>query len=363
MTPKLSVSQFVAVTNQMLEYAYPSVQVEGEVSGFKVNQGKYVFFDLKDATASVGCFMMLWQMRTPLQDGMKVVVQARPKLTQWGKFSLTVDNFSLSGEGDIKKSLELLRQKLTKEGLFDISRKRPLPDEIVKIAVVSSKDAAGYADFIKILNERWGGLEIQLAHVQVQGEGAADQIIKAMGYFNAQPNLADVLVLIRGGGSKQDLAAFNDELLVRAVAASRLPVITGIGHETDETLADLVADKVASTPSNAAQLITHDKNTEMAFVNHATVRLTEVIAKAIDSKRTELRADIGELGQYMTQQLNVKLDYVKQQIRLAEQLNPENTLKRGYALLTGSVVSGGVVNITTYDKLITAEVKNVTKRK
>ena len=363
MTPKFSVSQFINLTNQTLEFAYPSVQVVGEVSSFKVNQDKYVFFDLKDETASVNCFMMLWQLRTPLQDGMKVIVSAKPKLTQWGKFSLTVDSFSLSGEGDIKKSLELLRQKLAREGLFDISRKRSLPDDIHKIAVVSSKTAAGWADFTKILNERWGGLEVQLANVQVQGEGAADQIIRAISYFNSQPNLADVLVLIRGGGSRQDLMAFNDELLARAIAASRLPVITGIGHEIDESLADLTADVVASTPSNAAQLITRDKHAETAYIDSAIARLSVTIIKSLNEALNEQVSNANGLGQQLIQRIGLAVNSIEQQNKLIEQLNPENVLKRGYALLTGKLTLGDVVDITTYDKLISAEVKHVAKRR
>ena len=117
---RLGVSDFIALTNQTLEYAYPTVEVEGEVASFKVNQGKYVFFDLKDESASVGCFMTVWQLRVPVEDGMKVIVTATPKLTQWGKFSLTVRAIRPSGEGSLKKSFELLRAKLEKEGLFAV---------------------------------------------------------------------------------------------------------------------------------------------------------------------------------------------------------------------------------------------------
>ena len=362
MTPKLSVSQFIDLTNQTLDFAYPTVLVEGEVSSFKVNQGKYVFFDLKDDDSSVGCFMMLWQLRTPLKDGMRVVVRARPKLTQWGKFSLTVDSFSLSGEGDIKKSFELLKKKLTKEGLFDVSRKRPLPSEIHKIAVISSRDAAGYTDFIKILDERWGGLEVELAHVQVQGDSAADQIIRAISYFNEQLDLADVLVVIRGGGSQQDLAAFNDEPLVRAVAASRLPVVTGIGHESDESLVDLVADVIASTPSNAAQIITRDRQAEISYVNSAISRLPNIITNDIAAKESSAYADIEGLEVHLVRQIDLLSSTVQQQREVAEQLNPESVIKRGYALMSGAIKQGSVVDITTYDKLIKAEVKDVKKR-
>src|SRR5674476_1567979 len=177
---RLSVSDFIAVTNQTLEYAYPSVEIEGEVASFKVSQGKFIFFDLKDSGGSVGCFMTVWQLRVPIEDGMKVIVTATPKLTQWGKFSLTVKAVRPSGEGALKKSFEILKSKLDKEGLFALERKRPLPAVPSHIAVISSTQAAGYADFIKILNDRWGGVLIDVANVQVQGTSAPDQIIRAI---------------------------------------------------------------------------------------------------------------------------------------------------------------------------------------
>jgi exodeoxyribonuclease VII large subunit len=281
--PIFNVSDLLASLNQTLEYAYPAVDVEGEVASFKVNQGKFVFFDLKDASGSVGCFMTVWQLRMPIEDGMKVIVRATPKLTAWGKFSLTIQSIRPSGEGSIKKSYELLKAKLDSEGLFSPDRKRTLPPLPAHIAVISSTQAAGYADFITIINERWGGLTIEVAHTQVQGEGAADQMIRALEYFNSQQSLPEVIVLIRGGGSADDLAAFNDETLVRAIAASRVPTVVGVGHEIDETLADFVADVRAATPSNAAQIIVPDKRELVQQARHA-VRLVAIKAEqAVDS--------------------------------------------------------------------------------
>jgi exodeoxyribonuclease VII large subunit len=257
---RLTVSDFVALTNQTLEYAYPSIEIEGEVASFKVNQGKFVFFDIKDADSSVGCFMTVWQLRVPIEDGMKVIITATPKLTQWGKFSLTVKAVRPSGEGALEKSFELLKAKLDGEGLFALDRKRMMPSIPYHIAVISSTQAAGYADFVKILNERFGGLKVDVAHVQVQGVDAPDQMIRALNYINTRDELPEVIVIIRGGGSADDLSAFNDERLVRAIAASRVPTLVGVGHEVDESLADLVADVRASTPSNAAQLLVPDRN-------------------------------------------------------------------------------------------------------
>ena len=159
-----SVSDFIATSNDIFEKSFPSVLIEGEISSFKVNQNKFVFFDLKDEESVLGCFMTVWQLRFPLEDGMKVIAQVKPKLTNWGKFSLTVEKITPKGEGSLKKSLEILKEKLTREGLFDENRKRRIPQDLQKVAVISSTQAAGYADFIKIINERWGGLKIIGTH-------------------------------------------------------------------------------------------------------------------------------------------------------------------------------------------------------
>src|SRR6185503_4885736 len=202
----LQVSDLLALINQTLEYAYPSVIVQGEVSSCKVSKGKFVFFDLKDDEGAVGCFMMAYGLRQPLEDGMRVQVIAQPKLTAWGKFSLTVREVMPVGEGSIKRAFEMLRAKLDKEGLFDPARKRMLPRIPRRIGLIASVESAGYADFIKILNHRWGGVDVTVADVQVQGMGAAEQIIGALAHFNQQAEPPETLVLVRGGGSADDLA-------------------------------------------------------------------------------------------------------------------------------------------------------------
>ena len=334
---RFSVSDFIAVTNQTLEYAYPSVEVEGEVASFKVNQGKFIFFDIKDAGGSVGCFMTVWQMRVPIEDGMKVIVTAVPKLTQWGKFSLTVKAVRPSGEGALKKSFELLKAKLNAEGLFAPERKRPLPAIPQRIAVISSTQSAGYGDFIKIINDRWGGLHVDVGHVQVQGADAPDQMIRALNYFNSREELAEVIVIIRGGGSADDLSAFNDEQLIRAIATSRIPTLVGVGHEVDESLADLAADVRASTPSNAAQILVPDRNEIIRAVLAGALERTD---DAIDERVDELRS----------------------LRRVLVQLNPQTVLQRGYALIRGVVEVGQVIEVETNQSIIKAEVKHVTSK-
>ncbi|HCR56082.1 TPA: exodeoxyribonuclease VII large subunit [Candidatus Saccharibacteria bacterium] len=358
-TVRLSVSDFVALTNQTLEYAYPSVEVEGEVSSFKVNQQKFVFFDVKDDNSSVGCFMTIWQLRQPIEDGMRVIVTATPKLTNWGKFSLTVRAIRPSGEGSLKKSFELLKAKLEKEGLFALERKRTLPPLPKHIAVVSSTQAAGYADFIKILDDRFGGLHIEVAHVQVQGEVAADQMIRAIKYFNTQEELADVLVLIRGGGSADDLSSFNDELLVREVAASRIPVLTGIGHETDESLVDLAADVRGATPSNAAQILVPDKREIVQQVRHLVRGIIPTVEHAIELEQQQLRQVLEASMQVFHSRIELAENERNTLERVLAQLDPRAVLARGYSIVRGKIEVGQHIEIEQLTKHITAEVTNV----
>lgn len=358
----LSVSDFIALTNQILDTAFPVVTIEGEVSSYKVNQGKYVFFDLKDASGTVGCFMSLYSLRTPLEDGMKVIVTAQPKLTQWGKFSLTIKSYRPSGEGSLKKSFELLKAKLDTEGLFAPERKRSLPRVPRKVAVISSTQAAGYGDFIKILNERWGGLTVDVAHVQVQGAVAPDQIIAALRYFNGLEELPEVIVLIRGGGSADDLAIFNDEPLVRAIAESRVPVLTGIGHEQDESLADLVADRRASTPSNAAQVLVPDRREIIGSLHVQVAGLRSLMVQSIEHAQVQSRESLAQAFTATKQQLSSAFDRLGI-LRLAvSQVNPENVLKRGYALLRGDQTVGGTLEIETYQAILETEVKHVRQK-
>ena len=357
--PVFSVSDFIAVFNQTLEYAYPSVEIEGEVASFKVNQSKFVFFDLKDKNGSVGCFMTVWQLRTPIEDGMKVIVTATPKLTQWGKFSLTVRAVRPSGEGSIKKSFELLKAKLDKEGLFAAERKRPLPQLPAHIAVISSTQAAGYADFIKILNDRWGGVKVDVAHVQVQGASSPDQMIKALNYFNGREELPEVVVIIRGGGSADDLSAFNDEQLVRAIAASRIPTLVGVGHEVDESLADLAADVRASTPSNAAQILVPDKQELIRAVKYQVSSLLPRVDSAISQQIMKVRDLLAASLELTDEKIDDSYNQLLGVRRVLAELNPQTVLARGYALIRGTPAVGRLIEVETNKSIIKAEVKNV----
>lgn len=359
LTPIFSVSDFLASINQTLEYAYPSVEVEGEVMSFKVSQGKYVFFDLKDSGGSINCFMTVWQLRVPIADGMKVVVRATAKVTQWGKFSLTVQAVRPSGEGSLKKSYELLKEKLEKDGLFAVERKRPLPVLPQHIAVISSTQSAGYADFIKLINERWGGLLIEVAHTQVQGEGAPDQMIRAIKHFNEQANLPEVLVIIRGGGSADDLSCFNDELLVREIAASRIPTVVGVGHEIDETLADYVADVRAVTPSNAAQIVVPDKREIKVQISSLLERIIARINSGLAESKIFVDNKLYGMFERIEQQHQALSDRLLNAVSLLEAYSPLAVIGRGYAIVRGVVKVGSEIKISTKNSIITAEVKHV----
>lgn len=359
---QLSVSEFIDLTNQVLEGAYPAVAVVGEVASFSVNQGKFVFFDLKDDTGTVGCFMMVYQLRVPIEDGMRVVVTGAPKLTARGRFSITVRSVRPVGEGSLKKSFELLRAKLDAEGLFDPERKRALPAMPARVAVISSTQAAGYADFVEVLGQRWGNVALTVAHTAVQGEGAADQIIRAIEYFNQSAEPAEVLVIVRGGGSADDLAVFNDERLVRAVAGSRVPTLVGIGHEVDTSLVDLAADVRAATPTHAAQLLVPDReaviDTLRAKVRHGAVRSIGDIDAMIEADRRWLSRAIESAEQRLENSLT-DLGHLVSTIRAYD---PQSILARGYAIIRGEHSTGAMIQIETHDEQLTAEVRSVSKK-
>lgn len=331
----LSVSDASDLINETLHAAVPALMIEGEVSGFNVNRGKFVFFDLKDDEALLPCFMMAFNLKFPIEDGMKIRVLVEPGLTAKGRFSLTVRELQPVGEGSLKKAFELLKKQLAAEGLFEPGRKRSLPDYPQKIGVVSSSGAAGWADFTKILNERWGGLYIQLADVTVQGLSAPGEVVRAIEYFNQQSQLVDALVVIRGGGSADDLAAFNHEEVVRAVAGSRIPTVVAIGHETDESLAELAADLRASTPSNAAQLLVPDKREVLRRISDGSRRAEQQIVQLMEAASDDITVIKESLSQALVRYFEAATQTVTHSLKVIEQLSPEAALKRGYALVRG----------------------------
>lgn len=333
---ELSVSDFVALLNQTLEFAYPSVVVHGELANLRVSKNRWVYFDLKDENSTVKFFGTIYQLPGPLEDGMMLKVRGTPKLHNQYGFSVNVLSIQPQGEGTIRRAAELLQAQLSKEGLFDSARKRSLPYPPFRIGLITSKQSAAYADFIKILNARWRGIEIDLIDVQVQGEVAPAQIVKAIEQFNAMAQPPEVLVLIRGGGSAEDLAAFSTEIVTRSVAASRVPTLIAIGHEIDLSLAELAADLRASTPSNAAEFLVPDRRTVIEQLSRLTDQLDLDVRRRIVNAKLQTIDSIAELDN----QINSVIKHASQNLNDSQKLlrafNPDAILRRGYSIVRTS---------------------------
>ncbi len=375
----LTVSQCVEAINITLD-SLGELTVEGEVSEFKIIQNKWVTFDIKDNTSVLKCFMTVWNLRTQIEDGMLVKVTGQPNLRAKGFLSFVAKSVRPSGEGSLKRALELLKKKLEQEGLFTRERKRPLPRFPEHIAFITSRDAAAYNDFLKVLAARQGGLHISFIHTQVQGVDAPDQIIAALSIANTELTNLDAIILVRGGGSAEDLMAFNDEQVVRAVASSRTPIIVAIGHERDVCLAELVADVRASTPSNAAELLVKHKEEIALDISRLSSSLSRVISDRIAKKQSNiinmthsignrLRATSQNAEQLisrisnMSARLRDNITSSKSNItgmkRILLALSPEQTLQRGYSITRSK--SGAVIknakDISAEDELVTTLAK------
>lgn len=260
----LTPSQLNTLARTLLEDSFPAILVEGEISGLSRPASVHLYFYLKDERAQVRCAMFKpksqW-LRFPLRDGLKVLARGRITLYEpRGDFQLVCDSLEDAGEGALRRAFEALKARLQAEGLFDQARKRPLPALPRRIGVLTSPTGAVIRDILSVLRRRFPLVAVELLPVPVQGEGAAAQI-RAMLQAADASGRYDVLVLARGGGSLEDLWAFNDEALARAIAACVTPVVAAIGHETDVSLADFAADLRAPTPSAAAELLVPDMQT------------------------------------------------------------------------------------------------------
>lgn len=365
----VSVSDFVALVNQTMEFAYPKISIEGEVSEFRVSKGKWVYFNLQDDHSSVRMFGSVYQLTHQIEDGMKVVVRGTPRLHNKYGFSLNIAHIQPSGEGSIKKAFELLKKKLEQEGLFALERKRRLPYAPSRIGLITSGQAAAYNDFMTILNQRWIGVEVLHADVQVQGEPAPGQIARAITYFSEMSEPVDVLVLTRGGGSTEDLMAFSTEEVARAVAGSRIPTIVGVGHEVDESLADLVADVRATTPTNAAQLVVPDRADVLAQIDNALHSITQSLTGGLRIRHARLTESLTDGVERVVSNMRGQLENTDRVLGL---VNPHNILKRGYSLLqdaTGKTIkqasslkTGDHIVVRLHKGTVGAEVTDVSSK-
>lgn len=382
----LKVGEFIEIVNSILKETLSgeACAVEGEVSGYRVSQGQWVSFDLKDETALVNVFMPVWSLNVPVEDGLRVRVFGTPRVyPKYGKFSLSAERIELAGEGALRKALAMLRIRLEKEGLFDPSRKRPLPKYPERIALVASKESAAYGDFIRVLGERWGGVEIDLYHVLVQGERAPQDIVRALAQAQEEGSY-DVIVMTRGGGSLEELMAFNDERVVRAIHASTVPTLVAIGHERDVTLAEEAADVRGSTPTDCARRLVPDKR-DVAYelsslmetidrslgqrlerAHHALERATQAPATWISTRVSAFESTTRRFESSFEQWFDQLKLQLEQNLRLLSSLDPSSVLRRGYAMVTdvrGSVVTTvgrlkvhDALSVTFADGVVTTQV-------
>jgi exodeoxyribonuclease VII large subunit len=283
------VSELAHRVKALLEGEIGAVWVEGEVSGFKQVASGHMYFDLKDETALINCCLFRGNQR-----GLQVAPANGLKMRVFGEitsypprssYQIIVRKLEPAGQGSLQEAFEKLKAKLASEGLFDPARKRPLPVLPRTIAIVTSPTGAVIRDILNILNRRYPDRHVLVAPVRVQGAGAAEEIAAALDLLNARGGI-DVIIVARGGGSLEDLWAFNEEMTARAVARSRIPVISAVGHETDFTICDFVADKRASTPSEAAEIVIQPKSQFQAQV----AELRRKLAHALRHRVLELRA-------------------------------------------------------------------------
>lgn len=291
--PAMGVSTLVRSVRDLLEHRFPLLRVSGEISNYVLARSGHAYFVLKDAQAQVRCVMFRqrnqyldWQPR----DGMQVEVQALLTLYEArGDIQLTVESMHQSGAGQLFEQFQRLRDKLTAEGLFDAGRKRPLPAFPRAIGVLTSTEAAALRDVLTTLARRNPAIPVIVHPVPVQGSGAAQKIAEALQALGASGR-CDLIVLARGGGGIEDLWAFNEEIVARAIRACAVPVVTGIGHETDFTIADFAADCRAPTPTAAAELCSPDRNALLQRIQALSHRLSRNSMRGVELRMQRLDA-------------------------------------------------------------------------
>jgi len=306
-----TVSDLTAMVRDALA-ARPELEdllVEGEVSNLKAHVSGHLYFTLKDSRSSVACVCFRTNaLQIPFRpdDGMTVIAHGSVQLyEQQGRYQLYVDRLEPSGIGALALGVEQLKQRLSAEGLFDDRRKRALPVLPRRVVVVTSRNGAALRDVCTVIARRAPGIGVVLSPATVQGDGAVETLIRALQRADRVRD-ADVILLVRGGGSLEDLMAFNNEALARAIRATRLPVVTGVGHETDTTVADLAADRRAATPSAAAEFVAPSLAVLRDDVAARTARLGLAIAGALDARRSRVRIASLRLRQALMQEASIK---------------------------------------------------------
>jgi exodeoxyribonuclease VII large subunit len=299
----LSVSELTAHVRRLLEQHVGTIWVTGEVTNLRAQSSGHTYFTLKDAGSQLSCVLFRNEPvahRELLQDGQKLLLQGDVTVYEArGQYQLIVREVELLGAGALQIAFEKLKKKIAAEGLFAPERKRPLPRYPQRIGVVTSPTGAAIRDVLHVIRRRHPGLEIVVAPCRVQGDGAAREIAAAIRLLNQfhstadpRPHALDLILITRGGGSLEDLWAFNEEMVARAIFESALPVVSAVGHEIDFTISDFVADLRAATPSAAAEIITEGVFSSCEFVGDAANRIRQLAARQLEGKAGEL----GQLG-------------------------------------------------------------------
>ena len=352
------------LAREEIESAFGTLWVQGEISNFTRHSSGHCYFTLKDEEAQVRCVM--WRgsaasLYFSPANGMLVRAYGHPSIYERrGDLQLVVRAMRHAGEGALQKAFEALKRRLQAEGLFDAAHKNPLPLFPEVIGIVTSGTGAAMQDILSILERRYPLVHVLVCPVQVQGMGAAKMIGEAIDAFNRmvveEGRRVDVLIVGRGGGSAEDLWAFNEEVVARAIFASAIPIVSAVGHETDFTIADFVADRRAATPSMAAEIVTPDRIELLGYLRQAVERAGDAVQRIVDrlrqqvelqTRRHGLHRPVDLLTQYRLRtddaaaRLDVSIDrYLLRQTdsvdrlrRQLELLDPNAPLKKGYAMV------------------------------
>ncbi len=362
------VSEITREIHTLLEKNFPLVWVEGEISNFKHQQPSgHMYFTLKDEAAQLNCCFFAranQSLNFKLEDGIKIVAIGRVSVYDArGSYQLYVERVEPKGVGALQLAFEQLKKKLEAEGLFDPAAKKPIPKFPHRIGIVTSETGAALQDMLKVLKRKSYGFQIILTPARVQGEGAAAEIARAIENFNAQKD-TDVLIVGRGGGSLEDLWAFNEEIVARAIFKSKIPVISAVGHEVDWTIADFVADQRAHTPTAAAEQVVFFWDELYERIREYKNRMQIAVKSIVKTNRENLEslltsyafrqpmAQLGQLSQRVDELLRQMQNYLRAQaenkklefqnvLGKLNALSPMSVLERGYSLTTdekGSLV-------------------------
>lgn len=355
-----------------------SIMVRGEISNFKCYASGHCYFTLKDASSALKCVMFRSQaqhLRFQPVNGLSVIASGNIAVYERdGVYQLYVDSLAPEGKGDLALAYEQLKNRLAAEGLFAKDRKKALPKFPKKIGVVTSLSGAVLRDIYHVTKRRWPAVQLVLYPVQVQGEFSAKQVALAIEFFNTK-YAVDVMIVGRGGGSMEDLWSFNEEVVVRAIAASKIPIISAVGHETDFSLADFAADVRAATPSQAAELAVPDRDELKRYVVRMQRQLAQMARRELNERRLRLQACqknkllqrpellladrrqrldnlISKLRQCLDENITVKNHQLSLALEKLSVLNPAKTLQRGFALVEhGGKIVTRVQEVKKGDKL------------